>query len=122
MIKPLFSVHRHNTILYCQQWEATVRFYRDLLRLPVTFANDWFVEFRLTESAYVSIANAARATIQAAHGTGITLSWQVADIEEARLQLQSAGVDTTSIKAKWGARVLYLHDPEGHRIELWQSK
>jgi catechol 2,3-dioxygenase-like lactoylglutathione lyase family enzyme len=122
IMNPLFSIQRNNTILYCQQWDATVRFYRDRLRLPVTFANDWFVEFRLAEGAYLSIANAARATIQPAHGDGITLSWQVADIEEAQRQLRSAGIDTTPIAPKWGAQVLYLHDPEGHRLELWQSK
>lgn len=99
-----------------------MRFYRDRLRLPVTFANDWFVEFQLTAGAFLSVANAARATIQPAGGHGITLAWQVEEIEMAHGQLQAAGIDATTIKVKWGARVLYFHDPEGHRIELWQSR
>lgn len=119
-MKPIFPIQRNNTILYCQQWDATACFYRDRLGLPVTFANDWFVEFRLMDGAFLSIANAARATIQPAHGRGITLSWQVEDIEAAHEQLQNGGIEVTPIKVKWGARVLYFHDPEGHRIELWQ--
>ena len=121
-MNPIFPIQRNNTILYCQQWEATVRFYRDWLRLPVTFTNVWFVEFRLMEGAYLSIANVAHATIQPAHGDGITLSWKVADIEAAQHQLQELTIETTPIKTKWGAQVLYLHGPEGHRIELWQAK
>ncbi|MCB9152308.1 MAG: VOC family protein [Caldilineaceae bacterium] len=119
-MKPLFPIQRNNTILYCQQWDATMRFYGDLLRLPVTFANDWFVEFQLTDGAFLSIANAARATIKPAQGHGITLSWRVDDIALAHQQLRGAGIEATPITAKWGARVLYFHDPEGHRIELWQ--
>ena len=118
MADPL-QVQRANTVLYCARWNATVAFYRDVLGLTVTFANDWFVEFRLGESAFVSIADALRATIESANGHGITLTWQVADIDAARALLSERGVDATPIRPRWGARVCYLHDPEGHRIELW---
>jgi len=33
-----------NMILYCKEWEKTVRFYRDQLHLPVNFSTDWFAE------------------------------------------------------------------------------
>ncbi len=38
-------------ILYCRQWNNTVEFYRDLMKLPVSFSNNWFVEFLLTETS-----------------------------------------------------------------------
>jgi catechol 2,3-dioxygenase-like lactoylglutathione lyase family enzyme len=46
-----------NTILYCKEWEKTVRFYRDRLHLTVIFSTDWFVEFSLTEHSRLSIAD-----------------------------------------------------------------
>ena len=49
----MIAVQRTNTILYCRRWAATVQFYRDQLRLPVAFANDWFVEFQLNAAAYL---------------------------------------------------------------------
>jgi catechol 2,3-dioxygenase-like lactoylglutathione lyase family enzyme len=128
----MLELHRTNTILYCQQWEATAAFYRDTLGLPATFANDWFVEFALhddadtggaaTGGAHLSIANAARASIAAVGGQGITLAWQVEDLAAVRGALQAAGVAVTPIKRRWGAWVCYCHDPEGHRIELWAER
>ncbi len=120
--QPLFGVQRTNTILYCAQWAATVAFYRDQLRLPITHATDWFIEFHLGATAYLSIADSRRATIPAVAGAGITLSWQVADVATIGARLQGLGIVTTPLKAKWGAQVLYFHDPEGHRIELWAAQ
>lgn len=113
-------IQRANTILYCRKWRETVAFYRDLLALPIAFENGWFVEFRLGDDAYLSIANADRATIQSANGAGITLAWQVEDLAQWHTTLVKQGVTCTPIKQKWGASVTYFHDPEGHRIELWQ--
>ena len=113
---------RTNTILYCRKWHASVRFYTDVLQLPVETAGQWLVEFRLTDGSFVSIADASRTTIApAAAGTGITLSWQVADVMAAHRQLAERGIRPGPIHTRWGARVFFLHDPEGHRIELWSS-
>lgn len=113
------EIKRTNTILYCAAWAATVAFYRDQLGLPVTHANDWFVEFQIGTQSYLSVANQARATIASSRGAGITLSWQVDDITAEQQRLTAAGITTSPIKRLWGAQVLYLHDPEGNRIELW---
>ena len=113
------NIKRSNTILYCAAWGATVAFYRDQIGLPITHANDWFVEFQLGAESFLSVADQARATISSSQGAGITLSWQVDDIETANQELQAAGIESAPIKTRWGAQVLYFHDPEGHRIELW---
>lgn len=121
-LMPKLSPHAANTILYCHAWAETVAFYRDQLELPVNFASDWFVEFILTESAYLSIANECRATIKSSHGVGITLTFQVADADEVWTAFQSAGLETTPCRTHaWGARVFYLRDPEGNRLEVWSS-
>jgi len=116
---PILAPRRTNTILYCHHWQATVDFYRDQLALPVIFANDWFVEFALTDTSFLSIANAARATIDAVQGQGITLTWQVDDVAASKARLEQHGIATTPIQHKWQAQVCYCTDPEGHRLELW---
>lgn len=116
---PLLAPRRTNTILYCHRWQETVNFYRDRLRLPVVFANDWFVEFELTAASFLSIANAARATIDAVQGQGITLTWQVDDVAACKTLLAAQGITTTPIQHKWQAQMCYCTDPEGHRLELW---
>ena len=118
----VLSIERTNTVLYCERWLETVAFYRTVLGLRVAFENDWFVEFQLAGSSFLSIADASRATIGAVDGQGVTLTWQVPMIVETRTLLESSGVDVTEIKSRWGADVFYCHDPEGHRIELWSDR
>ncbi len=115
----LLIIERTNTILYCTSWKRTVEFYRDTLGFAVTFENDWFVEFALGGSSHLSVADADRATVGATDGSGITLSWQVLDIDHAHRMLAERGAEPGQIHRRWGATAFQLHDPEGHRIECW---
>lgn len=119
--KSALSINRTNIIFYCHNWRDTVEFYRRQLRLPVDFENDWFVEFRLSEGSYLSIANSRRATIRPVQGQGVTLTLRVPDVNAAQADLQGRGVEMTPIRRNWGALVFYCHDPEGHRLEFWQE-
>lgn len=114
------DISRTNTILYCRQWHEAVAFYRDVFAFPITYQTDWFVEFGLSANAYLSIADERRATIASVNGQGITLSWQIANVEAVHAALRRQNVAISPIQHKWGAALFYLHDPEGHRIELWQ--
>jgi catechol 2,3-dioxygenase-like lactoylglutathione lyase family enzyme len=112
-----------NIILYCKQWDQTLGFYKNLLNLPVNFANEWFVEFRLSASCRLSVADERRASIKSCKGRGITLALEVEALERTHQQMREAGLRPTPIKQHpWNARVFYLFDPEGHRIEIWQKK
>lgn len=122
MTNPFIALQRSNTILYCRHWIETVRFYKTQMHLPVTFDNDWFVEFQLTPNSFLSIANSARATISDVQGQGITLTWEVTDLEQVKAYLERQGVPTTPIQHKWQALVCYCYDPEGHRLEFWSKE
>ena len=113
------KIKRSNTILYCRNWEITVAFYRDVLKFVINHESDWFVEFQLSDNTYLSIANAANASIKSADGGGITLSWQVEDVEKIHRRLNQLGIKTSRIKRVWESRAFYMFDPEGHRLELW---
>lgn len=112
-----------NTILYCQNWKETVDFYKDKLNLPVLLSKDWFVEFKLTETSRLSVADSARASIKSSHGKGLTLTFKVDDIDKTHLFLVEAGLNPPSIKVHgWGAKIIHLFDPEGCRIEFWSPE
>ena len=111
-----------NTILYCKNWQETVEFYRTGLKLLVISSNNWFVEFKLNEMSRLSVANEARTSIDSSGGKGITVSLQVADIEQTRTELIEAGIPPTPIKEIWGAKAIYVHDPEGNRLEFWSGR
>ena len=115
-----FTFQTTNTILYCQRWAETVAFYRQVLGLPVTVEKDWFVEFALTDSARLSVADEQRARIKSSGGVGITLTFQVADIQAAWQRVADGGGAPGPLRRHaWGAQLFYLHDPESHRLEFW---
>jgi len=119
---PTKEIKSANIILYCKKWNETVGFYRDYLRLPVNFSTDWFVEFCLNASSRLSIADEKCASIKSCCGKGITLALEVEDIGRAWENVDKSGLNPTEIrKHPWNARVFYLSDPEGHRIEIWES-
>jgi catechol 2,3-dioxygenase-like lactoylglutathione lyase family enzyme len=111
-----------NTILYCKNWQETVEFYRTGLKLPVLSSNEWFVEFKLNEMSRLSVANEARTSVKSGEGKGITVSLQVADIEQTRIELIEAGGNPTPIREVWGAKAIYVHDPAGSRLEFWSGR
>lgn len=119
-IEKSMPITASNTILYCQKWEETVAFYRDDLNLTMTFNSDWFVEFHIAGTAHLSIADERRATIKSSRGAGITLTFCVESADAAWQQLSNRGLSPGPVKDHaWGARVFYLYDPEGHRLEIW---
>ena len=116
------SFQTTNTILYCKAWQATLTFYRQAFALAETFASDWFIEFALSPTARLSIADEARATVKSSAGQGVTLTFQVADVEQAWQTLNECGAMPGKIRRHaWGAQVFYLRDPEGHRLEIWSA-
>lgn len=120
-IDGVLQVTRSNTILYVEPWSQVVAFYRDGLGLPVTFENDWFVELLVHAGGYVSVADAARASIAPGDGRGLTLSWEVDDVRSARAELAARAVVVSDVMRRWEAEVVDLFDPAGNRIELWST-
>lgn len=111
-----------NTILYCRRWQEMVTFYRDILGFPVTFENEWFVEFKITASAHLSVANEQRASIKSADGRGLTLAFQVNQADRTWKCLLDKGMNVGKIvDHPWGGRAFFVFDPEGNRLEVWSD-
>ncbi len=116
------QIRSTNTILYCQKWKEMVAFYRTGLKLPITASTEWFVEFELTGTSRLSVADESRASIKSGDGKGITIGLQVVDVMATRAELKEAGLNPTEVKEVWGAKAFYLFDPEGNRIEVWSGQ
>lgn len=117
------EIRTANTIVYCTKWKETVFFYKNQLQLRAATALDWFVEFELTASARLSIADVSRTSQEACGGRGMTIAMEVEDIAATHLFLENAGLHPPAIRNHaWGARVFYIHDPEGNRLEFWSPK
>jgi catechol 2,3-dioxygenase-like lactoylglutathione lyase family enzyme len=113
------TIRTANTILYCTRWTDTVAFYTSGLNLERLTTREWFVEFALTDSARLSLADETQCSIKGAGGAGVTISLCVDDLEAAHETFKSRQLNPTPIKPLWGASVFYLHDPEGNRLEFW---
>jgi catechol 2,3-dioxygenase-like lactoylglutathione lyase family enzyme len=117
------KIRTANTIVYCCKWPETVAFYKTKLRLKVTASFDWFVEFELNAAARLSIADVARTTMDTCAGKGITIALEVENITTSHVFLEKAGLDPPAIRDHaWGARVFYVYDPEGNRLEFWSPR
>ena len=92
------------------------------LGLPELFRNEWFVEFELTKTARLSIADAGRASIESAEGRGMTVTLKVADIRAVHRDLVARGLSPREISAHpWNAELFYVFDPDGNRVEFWEA-
>jgi hypothetical protein len=117
----MLKIASSNTILYCIHWDACVHFYQTILGFELSFAkDDWFRELIVNDGARISLANVKHCTIPSGAGAGLTLSWQVEELEPLREHLVAQGVKVSAITStSWRAPWFYGWDPEGHRIEFW---
>ena len=119
----MINIKATNTILYCKQWAEVVSFYKYKLKLDVNTTKEWFVEFKVTEHSYLSIADESRTSIKSSGGQGLTITFEVEDIEATHVFLTEAGCRPRLIKNHaWGASVIHIYDPQGNRLEFWRNK
>ena len=112
-----------NAVLYCRRWPETVAFHRDQLGLSVNFESDWLIEFQVSESGYLSVADERRSRIKSAAGSGLTVTLRVQDADAAHARLAASGLELGPVRTHaWGARLFRFYDPEGHRLEVWSPR
>lgn len=114
-------------ILYVNDLEKTLHFYRDILQLPVKMQVDTYVEF---ETGSTTLSVNTRASVQQDIGlevssdtatsstfeVGFVVDDVAATIEE--LRQQHVPIVKEPITKPWGQVVAYVSDPDGHFIEI----
>jgi predicted enzyme related to lactoylglutathione lyase len=103
--------------LYVSDMERSLRFYRDLLGIPLEGDEDW------AEAALGGTRFALHATHEGigelSAGT-IHVSLEVADADAAAERLRAESVEThETMRDEWGTAVEVV-DPDGYRVYLFQ--
>ncbi|MGW2335741.1 VOC family protein [Streptomyces sp. NPDC001685] len=115
--------------LFVEDLEATKRFYRDVFRLPVTYADDDSAVFDfgntvinlLRSTAAHELIDPARVAEPDA-GSRLQLTLPVDDVDAMCKELAARGVTLLNgpMDRPWGIRTASFRDPGGHIWEIAQ--
>jgi catechol 2,3-dioxygenase-like lactoylglutathione lyase family enzyme len=115
-------VSRLNIVfLYVSDLERSIRFYRDLLGIPLEHDphDDSWAEATLAGGIRFALHQAPTETGELGSGT-VRLDFEVAGIDAAAEQLRAAGVEVGEVaRESWGSACTIV-DPDGYRIELFE--
>jgi hypothetical protein len=103
-------------------FDDTVTFFRDVLKLPLTIQSSQFAEFTLTGGERLGIFGSKLP--ETAFMKGPMMEFVVADVEEARSQLEGAGVQFIGDihgNANTGIAWTEFWGPDGHPYGLTSS-
>jgi lactoylglutathione lyase len=112
-------------ILFVQDLERSVAFYRDVIGVPFRLEGDGYVEFA-TQGARFGLYDRSRLEELTGQGTepprapGGEVVFLVEDVdaEAARLRAAGATILTGPVDRAWGHRTLHVEDPDGFVVEL----
>ena len=116
-------------LLYVDQFEAAVEFYRDVIGLKVADIDPGPGYELMVDFAYFESGGAALEILEREiHGTsvsgtgrgGMMMGLEVGDLAAACDRLESTGVDVGStVERAWG-RYIMCTDPEGNPLQIYQ--
>jgi uncharacterized glyoxalase superfamily protein PhnB len=119
------------TVLFVQDLNRAMTFYRDTLGLEVVVSDDVSFAFRMEGqdfalvevSAGVKMLNEEVLALQQGAGHRVMLCADVEDVDAAYQALTAKGVAFIKppIDQEWGWRTAYFADPEGNIWEFRQS-
>jgi hydroxymethylpyrimidine/phosphomethylpyrimidine kinase len=104
-------------VLFCGDFDASLRFYRNLLGLE---AEQQTAGFALLSAGPVRLGLHAARLGQISHG--VNLHFEVADLETAVRTLTARGIafEGPPRQEPWGAQVARMADPDGNVVEIVQ--
>ena len=103
--------------LYVSDMERSLRFYRDLLGIPLEGDEDWS-EATLGGTRFA--LHATREGIGELSSGTIHVSLEVADADAAAERLRAEGIEAReTMRDQWGT-ALEVVDPDGYRVYLFE--
>jgi lactoylglutathione lyase len=109
-------------ILYVDDLDRSLAFYRFLLGVVGTRRSETYAEVRLTNCRLGFFLRRAAPDLlgREAEGSGTELLFLVEDVDAEAERLRAAGVRILSgpVDRAWGHRTVHVEDPDGHVIEL----
>lgn len=111
------NLRLQNLAIPARNFEQTVQFYRDTLRLETASQGEGFC-FLKTGSVQIAIHRTPESDPLASTGRGIYLNFIVESVLQMKRLLESAGV---TIRREWrdaNSKILRVADPEGNLMEF----
>ncbi|AYV71849.1 VOC family protein [Bacillus sp. PK3-056] len=117
-------------ILYVNNFENTMHFYKDILDLPVKMQQDTYVEF---DTGATTLSINTRQSVKEEIGLNVPeasvstqtfeIGFVVEDVPATIDTLRGQGVPIIKepVVKPWGQTVAYVADPDGHYIEICTS-
>lgn len=105
-------------ILFTEDFPACLKFYRDLLELPVLFSTESVVSLKFGDGyLMVEGAGIASPVVKTRAQSPVTLRFNVADVDIAAERLRAKGIAVEVSHHDWGI-IGGFADPDGNRCEL----
>lgn len=114
------NVARYGIILNTEHYAECVAFYRDLFGLRQLFERDE-EGFKLTCLEFghgylmVEQGGKAKSGVKSPEEGSFKLRFNVSDLEEALMEINAWGIQTTITNNTWG-RTINISDPDGNRV------
>ena len=108
-----------HVVVFVEDFERALEFYREVLGLPVRVAHEGWAEFG-TRGAGIALHSGGKKSRGAKdyRKGGILPTIRVQSIESAVAYLQSRGVKVTEINLEAFGRLAVFSDPEGNQLQL----
>lgn len=112
-------------ILYVEDGERSLHFYRDLLKLPVKGEHETYIEFDtgstiLAINTKESVREITGLTVPDRGAATYEIGFVVEQVQETIDYLRANGVPVVvePTEKPWGQTVAYVTDPDGNLIEI----
>ncbi|SRR6266498_4265408 len=103
--------------LWVKEYDACLRFYRDLLSLPLESADENFAQFS-TEGIRLYLHRLESGPPLRSHVLEIHFEVENVDTAYSDLLTKSVQFESKPANMPWGTRMAALRDPEGNMIEI----
>jgi lactoylglutathione lyase len=118
-------------ILFVDDLEASVQFYRDTLGVPFRFSSETYAEFATEAAKFALFSRAALPELIGREVPSGPVPWPQGEIaffvedpdaEHERLVRAGVTVLAPPTDRPWGERTLHVSDPDGNVVELTRAK
>jgi lactoylglutathione lyase len=121
MNRPLDANQMAITFFYYRDLPAAMRFYEDVLGLPLAIDQGWCKIYRICPGAHVGLVDEARGMNKWAAVKPVQLCIRVPDVDGRYGYARAAGLANLSdlfVNDELGIRAFVFRDPEGYQIEI----
>jgi predicted enzyme related to lactoylglutathione lyase len=109
------------TFFYYRDLPRAMRFYEDILGLPLAIDQGWCKIYRICDGAHVGLVDETRGMHKWAEVKPVQLCIRVAQVDDWYAYAQERSLNNLSklfVNEALGIRAFVFTDPEGYQIEL----